>query len=213
MIDWLNLAQGLSHLLVASVSSYGAWVYGLIFAMIFLQIGVLPLFILPGNPFLVLCGALAAAQVFQLAAVLCSLFAAAVLGSLLNFSLARVLGRRLEDQPPRWLDQAMVQRTRRFCERYGRLAFLLTPYIGVVRTLAPFVAGAARMNTRLFVLDVTLGAALWVSSLVLLGYQLGRMDWLQAWLPVFISAGIALGIAGLLLGAILHRLNIGGNKS
>lgn len=185
---------------------YGWLVYGLLFAVIFLEIGVLPLFFLPGDPLLFICGALCASGEISLWGTLPALFFAAVAGSLLNFHLARGLGHRLLAKPPRWLDPAALEKAHRFYERHGGLTFLLSPYVAVVRTFAPFVAGVSDMTPRRFTVVMISGAALWVLSLVLAGYFLGNIPLVRENMSLIILTGIGLGLGSLICGSLVRYL-------
>jgi len=181
---------------------HGDWAYALIFAMILLELGVLPMFFLPGNPFVFVCGAFCAQGVMQLPLAAAALWMGMVLGSMLNYVLGRGLVRGIEHWHWRWPDRQALERTHLFCERYGAWSFLVTPYLAVVRTCAPFVGGVARMSPGRFLLGVTGGATLWVLPLLGLGFLFGNQPWVRANFASFIWGGIALGLGGLVIAAI-----------
>ncbi len=187
------------------MAAHGAWVYVFIFLMIFLELGVLPMFFLPGNPFVFVCGAFCAQGVMDFPSVAGALWLGMVLGSLLNYATGRGLLRGIEHWHWPWPDRQALARTHAFCERYGWWSFLLTPYLAVIRTCAPFVGGVARMSPGRFVFSVGLGSALWVLPLLTLGYTLGGIAVLQQHFAQLVWGGIALGLALLTLAALLRR--------
>lgn len=188
---------------------YGWLVYGLLFAILFFEIGVLPLFFLPGDPLLFICGSFCATGALSLWATIPALFFGTVLGSLLNFTLARALGHQLVARKPRWLDPTALARTHTFYERHGGLTFLLSPYIAVVRTFAPFVAGLSDMRPTHFTSAVIAGATVWVLSLVLAGYFVGDVPLIRDNMNVIVLAGIAIGTGSLIIGVIARAIRRG----
>lgn len=183
---------------------HGAWVYGFIFLMIFLELGVLPMFFLPGNPFVFVCGAFCAQGVMDFPSVAAALWLGMVLGSLLNYATGRALLRGLEHWRWSWPDRQALERTHAFCEKYGIWSFLITPYLAVIRSCAPFVGGVARMSLGSFVISIVLGSALWVLPLMSLGYALGNLSAVREHFGSLVWGGIALGV-GLLSAATVLR--------
>ncbi|MBI3148710.1 MAG: VTT domain-containing protein [Betaproteobacteria bacterium] len=183
------------------LAAYGAWVYALIFTLIFLELGVLPLFFLPGNPFVFVCGAFCAQGVLNLGAVGAALWLAMVTGSLLNYVTGRALANGLDHWHWRWPDRAMLARTHDFYEAHGGLTFVFSPYLAVIRTCAPFVGGVAQMSPLRFLLCVSLGAVLWVVPLLAAGYVFGNLPGVQAHFAALVWGGIALGLGALGLAA------------
>lgn len=187
-----------------AIAQYGTLVYFMLFAIVFCEMAFLPLFFLPGDPLLFICGAFCAMGGISPWVVMPVLFVAAVAGSMVNYGIGRRIGRSVFTRDYRWLDRAALRRTHAFYEDHGGVTFLLSPFIAVVRTFAPFVAGAAAMAPRKFVLSVVAGAALWVVTLVVGGYLFGNIPVVREHLSAIVLIGIAAGVGSLVLGGLFR---------
>jgi membrane-associated protein len=141
------------------------------------------LFFLPGDPLIFICGAFAATGALNVWLVIPVLFAATVAGSIVDFLIGRAIGEKVYTADYRWLDKHALQKAHAFYEARGGLTFLLSPFIAVVRTFAPFVAGVSRMTFARFVPVVRDH----MSSIVLLGVGLGVGSLLVSSLWRFVS--------------------------
>jgi len=166
------------------VDQLGPWVYAVIFASIFAEIGLVVLPFLPGESLLLASGTLASLEILDIAALAPLLFLAAFIGMICNFLIGRIAGRRLLSRPRRWLDPARVQQVHDFYERHGALAIAVSRFLPVVRTLAPFMAGVARMETRRLVLLAVVATVAWVGIFLGSGYGLGSADWVRRYLAL-----------------------------
>jgi membrane-associated protein len=203
-MDWLELLWMVLHLdkqLDTAIAHLGPAVYLMLFAVVFCEIAFIPLFFLPGDPLLFICGALCATGALSIWAVTPLLFIACVTGSVVSYQIGRALGERIAGANYRWLDRTALERTRAFYERHGALTFLLSPFIAVVRTFAPFVAGVAHMSFAKFLVSVVAGAALWVLVLVPGGYVFGSIPLIQDHLSAIVLLGIGAGVGALVLGS------------
>ena len=184
------------------VAQYGTAIYAILFAIIFCEIGLLPLFFLPGDPLLFLCGALCASGAINIWELLPLLFVATVTGSVLSYAIGKRVGLQVFNRDYRWLDKAALNRSRTFYERYGRITFLLSPWIAVVRTFAPFIAGVSTMGFPKFMVSVSGGALLWVGGLLVGGYFFGNVPIVRDHMSVIVLSGIAAGTAALVVGGV-----------
>ncbi len=209
IMDSMSLWQLLLHFdqhLGAAIAHYGPFVYALLFVVVFAEIGVLPLFFLPGDPLLFLCGAFCASGYLNLWVLMPVLFVAALGGSLLNYSVGRVIGVRVLSRQLRGVDQAALQRTHAFYAEHGDVTFLLSPFIAVVRTFAPFVGGIAGMSAARFVLAAAAGALLWSVSLPVLGYFFGNVPQVRDHMGAIVLSGIVLGVGALVATQLWRRV-------
>lgn len=200
----MSLLHTLLHLdqtLGSVIAQYGTLAYVVLFAIVFCEMGLVPLFFLPGDPLLFIGGALSAAGALNLWLLMAVLFAAAVSGSTLNYGIGHALGQKVFTQELKWLNRDALERTRAFYEKHGGITFILSPYIAVVRTFAPFVAGVSAMTWSKFQLFNSAGAALWVISLVLGGYFFGNIPLIRDHLNGIVLLGIGLGVGALMVGA------------
>ena len=202
LAELLDIALHFDRHLGSIVAQHGLLAYALLFAIIFVEIGILPLFFLPGDPLLFISGALCATSSMNIWAVMATLFVATVLGSALNFWIASAVGHTLLARERRWLDREALERTRVFFAHRGAATFLLSPFIAVVRTFAPFVAGVAGMSFGRFAAFVAGGALLWVVVLVPGGYWFGNIPVVHDHLGAIVIVGIAAGLGSL----VVHRL-------
>ena len=181
------------------VAEFGMWVYVALFATVFAETGLIVLPFLPGESLLVTSGTLAGAGILTIYLLWPTLFLAAFLGDLCNYGIGRFLGRHLLSKPRRYLKPEHVAAAHDFYERYGGRAIVFARFLPIVRTLAPFVAGAAGMSWHRMVMYAALAAGLWVTLFVGAGYWFGTVPWVKDYLAL-VLAGIA--FASLLPGVI-----------
>ncbi|HEY8024176.1 MAG TPA: VTT domain-containing protein [Burkholderiaceae bacterium] len=198
----LHIDQSLKLL----VGEYGVAFYLILFVVIFCETGLLPLFFLPGDPLLFVCGAFCASGALDLWLLMPTLFVATFGGCMLNYAIGRYIGAKAYTHNYRWLDRNALNRTHAFCEKYGGRTLLISPYIAVIRTFAPFVAGVSAMRIDKFAWANFGGAALWVVGLVVGGYLFGNIAVIRDHLNALVLAGAAIGLGALLLGTVLRLL-------
>jgi membrane-associated protein len=161
--------------------SYGAWIYGILFLIIFAETGLVVTPFLPGDSLLFATGALAATGVLDIRAVTVLVVAAAILGDAVNYAIGRSAGTRIlhlastDPRWARWINPAYVARAHEFFERHGGKAIVLGRFMPIVRTFVPFVAGIAEMSYPAFALYNVAGALLWVGICVGAGYLFGNV--------------------------------------
>lgn len=188
------------------VQAYGAWVYALLFLIIFTETGVVVMPFLPGDSLLFVVGTLAGAGLLNLPLVMLLLIAAAVLGNQTNYSIGRRLGPRVfQWEDSRFFNKRAFERAHAFYERYGGITIVLARFMPFVRTFAPFVAGVAQMTRRRFTVYDVSGGTLWVGSLVGAGYLFGNLPWVKHHLDKIIWAMILLPGLFILVGAWRSR--------
>jgi len=162
------------------VQSYGAWVYALLFLIVFVETGVVVMPFLPGDSLMFVVGALCGVGLLNLPLALGVLLAAAILGDQSNYTIGRYFGNRVfawEDS--RWFNRKAFDQAHAFYERYGGITIVIARFMPFIRTFAPFVAGVAHMNRVRFSAFNVLGAVLWVVGIGLAGYWFGNIDWVQ----------------------------------
>ena len=177
----IDLFLHLDKHLEAVVSQYGVWVYALLFAIIFVETGLVVMPFLPGDSLLFVCGTLAAVGGLSLPLLIALLITAAVLGDALNYSIGRRIGPRVWTfEQSRWFNRKAFERANAFYERHGAVTIIVARFLPFVRTFAPFVAGVAAMSYRKFALYNLVGGVIWVVSLTGLGYLIGNLPWVKA---------------------------------
>ncbi len=184
--------------LATFVHAYGAWVYALLFAIVFVETGVVVMPFLPGDSLLFVAGAMCAAGLMSLPLVIGLLWLAAVLGNQSNYTIGKAIGPRVfawEDS--RWFNKRAFDQAHAFYERYGGVTIIAARFMPFLRTFAPFVAGVAQMTRRRFSLYDVTGGALWVGGVTLAGYLFGNIPWVKEHLDKIIWAAIL--VPGLLV--------------
>ncbi|MCX6371727.1 MAG: VTT domain-containing protein [Actinobacteria bacterium] len=203
MIEYvLHLDVHLAELAV----QLGPWAYAAVFATIFAETGLVVAPFLPGESLLLTSGTLAGADILEIAVLAPLLFAAALLGDVCNYLIGRFVGRRILSKPRRHIRPEHVAKAHEFYERHGGMAIVLARFLPIVRTLAPFVAGVARMEFHRLLFFAAIAAALWVTIFLGAGYWFGTAQWVQDYLAVaLVVIVVASALPGLIVWT-LHRL-------
>jgi len=184
------------------VGAYGAWVYALLFAIVFVETGVVVMPFLPGDSLLFVAGALCGLGLMSLPATLLLLVLAAILGDQVNCAIGRRVGARVfRWEQSRWFNRRAFDQAHAFYEKYGGITLILARFMPFLRTFAPFVAGVARMTRSKFVAYNASGAVLWVAGITFVGYLFGNLPWVQEHLDKIIWAAILIPGLIVLFGA------------
>jgi len=181
------------------VAMHANLVYLILFLVIFLEIGVLPFFFLPANPFLFVCGAVWAASSLNIWLLLAVLIVAAILGNLTAYWLGKTVGQAFFVDYLKWPNQAALDKTHVFYDKHGEKGFLGALFLPVIRTVAPFLAGVTQMHFLKFARSSSIGAVLWVLVCVLAGYFFGNIPIVKNHLGAITIAGLGLVIVAVLL--------------
>jgi membrane-associated protein len=188
------------------VQNYGAWIYVLLFAIVFVETGVVVMPFLPGDSLLFIVGALCGVGLISLPVATVVLLVAAILGDQCNYSIGRHIGPKVfQWEDSRWFNKRAFDQAHDFYERYGGVTIILARFMPFVRTFAPFVAGVAEMNRRKFTAFNVAGALIWVCGLVGAGYLFGNFDWVKANLSKIIWAMILVPGLMVIFGALKAR--------
>jgi membrane-associated protein len=160
------------------VATYGGWIYGLLFAVVFAETGFVVTPFLPGDSLLFAAGALCATGHMNIYGTIALLAAAAFTGNAVNYAVGRYIGPRAFHAgavSERLLNPEYLRRAHAFFEQYGGKAIVLGRFVPIVRTFVPFVAGAASMSTPAFMFYNLVGAGAWVILCTLAGYVFGNI--------------------------------------
>ena len=186
--------------LAAFVAQHGAWVYALLFAIVFTETGVVVMPFLPGDTLLFVVGAIAAAGGMDIATVMGVLVAAALTGDNVNYWIGRWAGPKVfRAEESRWFSRRHLERTHAFYERHGGKAIVIARFVPIVRTYVPFVAGIGSMAYARFLAYSVAGAVLWVVSLCLLGYWFGNFPLVKDNLGVVVVLIVTLSMTPLVV--------------
>lgn len=193
LLAWAwDLAVHLDVHLEAFVREHGAWVYALLFAIVFCETGLVVTPFLPGDSLLFVVGTLAAVGGMDIALVMAVLIGAALCGDNVNYWIGRWAGRRLAE---RWINPAHLQRTHNFYAKHGGKTIIIARFVPIVRTYVPFVAGLGAMAYGRYLAYCVLGAMLWVGSLCLAGFFFGNIPAIRNNLTVVILAIVLVSVS------------------
>jgi membrane-associated protein len=171
------------------VAQYGAWVYVLLFAIVFTETGVVVMPFLPGDSLLFITGALCGVGLIHLPLAMLVLLAAAIVGDQCNYMIGRYFGPKVfQWEDSRFFNKKAFDKAHQFYETYGGVTIILARFMPFIRTFVPFVAGVAEMTRSKFTMYNVAGAVIWVVGLCLAGYFFGNMPWVQANLSKIIWA-------------------------
>jgi membrane-associated protein len=216
MIDQLlAILHDLPGFLDGFIADYGAWVYALLFAIIFAETGLVVAPFLPGDSLLFTVGALAARGSMNIWLVSFLLLVAAVLGDAVNYHIGRFIGPRVFKKEAtgakptlleKLLNRKHLDRAHAFFEKYGGKAVILARFVPIVRTFIPFVAGAGAMNYSKFFLYNVVGAIAWVGICVGAGWIFGNHPWVQENFEAVILAIIVVSIIPMAVEFVLAKV-------
>lgn len=196
-MEWLaaftDLVLHLDKHLLFFVQQYGNWVYALLFAIIFVETGVVIAPFLPGDSLLFVAGALCVTEGMNLPLLIVLLMVAAILGDAVNYSVGRWFGDALMRRT-RLISPEKIKYTQDFFEKHGPKTIVIARFLPIVRTMAPFVAGFSGMQAKRFLTYNVTGGILWVVSLTVAGYLFGNIPFIKNNLTAVILLIIVLSI-------------------
>jgi len=170
------LDQSLAQL----AGQYGPWLYGILFAIIFAETGLVVFPFLPGDSILFISGTVVAVAGLNIHVLVVVLIAAAILGDSVNYGIGHYIGPRVFHEPEsRWFKRAYLLKTQAFYAKYGGITIIIGRFVPIIRTFAPFLAGVAGMSYPRFLCYNVVGAVTWIASLVYAGYLFGNIPWVK----------------------------------
>lgn len=176
MTQLLDYFLHLDRYLIQLTAWAGNWSYGILFAIIFCETGLVITPFLPGDSFLFAAGSLAAVGGLNIYVLMVVFLVAAFSGNEMNYQIGKHLGVRLVEGPfKRVIDKRHLAKAEKFFERYGNKAVVVSRFIPIVRTFVPFIAGITKMDYREFAMANLIGAVLWVGAFTAGGYFFGNI--------------------------------------
>ena len=192
--------------LAALVADYGAWIYVILFLIVFCETGLVVMPFLPGDSLLFVAGALGALGGMHIHLLVGLLIVAAILGDTLNYHVGKHLGHRLVARPDsRWFHHEWLDRTHAFYDRHGGKTVVIARFVPIVRTFAPFVAGMGSMAYGRFLRYNVLGGIAWVTSFAYAGYWFGNVPVVKQNLSLLIVAIVGVSMLPGVVGYLRHR--------
>ena len=188
--------------LEAFVQANGVWVYVLLFAIIFVETGLVVMPFLPGDSMLFVVGAMCGVGLMDYGLSVALLVTAAIAGNQTNYTIGHYFGPKVFAwENSRFFNRQAFDQAHAFYERYGGITIVAARFMPFLRTFAPFVAGVAQMTRRKFTLFDVTGGMLWVGSIVTAGYFFGTIEWVKLNLQKIIRAMILIHGALAIYGA------------
>jgi membrane-associated protein len=198
---FIDIVLHLDKHLAVLVQHYGLWIYVILFAIIFSETGFVVTPFLPGDSLLFVAGALAALGGMDIGVLIAVLIAAAALGNMLNYQIGRFLGPKVfQWENSRFFNKVALEKTHAFYEKHGGKTLVLSRFLPLFRTFAPFVAGIGAMTYARFTLFNLIGAILWAGSLTLAGYFFGNLPWVQENLTAVILGIVVVSLIPVVIG-------------
>jgi len=208
-MDWIQfLMDFVLHIddhLFMIVRNYGAWTYAILFLIVFAETGFVVTPFLPGDSLLFAAGALAATDALNPLLLGGLLFVAAILGDTINYSAGSYFGTRIFKEDARIFKIKFLHKTEDFFEKYGGKTIVIARFVPIVRTYAPFVAGASSMDYSRFIFYNILGGALWVGLFTTVGYLFGNLPAVKNNFSLTVMAIIVLSLVPILVELIKSR--------
>jgi len=188
------------------IQSYGAQTYALLFAVVFLETGVVVTPILPGDSLLFAAGSFAGLGALRLWPLFALCCAAAILGDTANYAIGAYLGPKVFHYPrSRFFNPQHLRKTHEFYEKYGGKTIIIARFIPISRTFAPFVAGVGKMTYARFLSYNIIGGLLWVSVCVFAGYFFGNLAFVKKNFSVVILAIVVISLLPAVIEYLRHR--------
>jgi len=198
---FIDIILHLDKHLAVLVQDYGVWIYAILFAIIFSETGFVVTPFLPGDSLLFVAGGLAALGGMDITILVGTLVVAAALGNMLNYQIGRYIGPRVfQWQNSRFFNKGALLKTQVFYERHGGKTLVISRFLPLLRTFAPFVAGVGAMDYGRFLFFNLLGAVSWVVSLTLAGYFFANLPWVQKNLSLVILGIIFVSLIPVAIG-------------
>ena len=206
LLLFVDIVLHLDRYLGAWVVEYGIWIYAILFIIVFAETGFVVTPFLPGDSLLFVAGAIAAVGMAEaeggmhIGWLLLTLSSAAILGNTLNYHIGRYIGPKVfQWENSRFFNKNALLKTHAFYERHGGKTLVISRFLPIFRTFAPFVAGVGAMNYSRFVMFNLAGGLGWVFSLTLLGYWFGNLPWVRQNLSLLIVGIIIVSLLPMLI--------------
>jgi membrane-associated protein len=180
------------------IQQYGMWTYAVLFLIIFCETGLVVLPFLPGDSLLFIAGTLAGAGLLDIRVLLVGLTAAAILGNTLNYWIGYTFEHRVLEWRFSIVKKEHLAETHKYFEKYGGFTIIVTRFVPVIRTFAPFIAGIGRMRFPVFLGYNIIGGVLWVCLFLLGGFLFGNFPLVQQNFSLMVYAIIAVSFIAII---------------
>jgi len=204
-MEILDILMHLDSNIASFIATHGKLIYLLLFAIVFLEIGVFPLFFLPGNPLIFIAGSFCKIGSLSLLPTLGVLTSAAILGNIFAYQVGKLFGDRINRSQAPWVNKNALLKTKQFYEKYGQWTLMVSPFIAVLRTFAPLLAGVSHMQYKRYLTASSIGTVLWVGLLVSAGQIFSSFSYIQEHMATIVLGGLAIGLAFVVYGLVKRK--------
>ena len=207
----LQLLKDPLNALSQFITDHGTLTYGLLFLIIFVETGLIVMPLLPGDSLLFAVGVLAAATgKIELMVVIPLLIVAALLGDNVNYFVGKFFSKFIKSKEKiLFLKRSHIEQTEAFYEKHGGQAVIMARFVPIVRTVAPFVAGAGSMTYTKYITFCIIGAVLWVTGITSIGYFLGNNEWVKHNFEKVVLGIVIVSVLPMIIGVLKAKF---GNK-
>jgi len=194
--------------LSAIIQQFGAWTYAILFAVIFIETGLVIMPFLPGDSLLFAAGTFAALGALDVRLLIALLAVAAVIGDTVNYWIGHRIGEKaFSREDARFFKKDYLDRTHAFYEKHGGKTIIIARFVPIIRTFAPFVAGIGKMSYGRFLSFNVIGGVGWVVLLVGTGYFFGNIPFIRKNFSIAILAIILISTVPIAVEYFRHRKN------
>ncbi len=211
-MNWiLSLVHFILHIdtyLNDIITRYGAWTYGLLFFVIFMETGFVVTPFLPGDSLIFAAATFAARGTLNPWLIFILVTVAAISGDTANYWIGHTIGAKANTGEVRWIKKEYMDRTHTFFEKHGGKTIFLARFVPIIRTFAPFVAGVSKMSYGYFITWNLIGGVSWVATFTLLGYFFGNIPFVQKNFELVIIAIVLISFIPAVMEALKARQDI-----
>ena len=206
ILKFIDIILHLDKYLSVITANYGIWIYAVLFIIIFLETGLVVTPFLPGDSIVFASGALAAIGAMNVMSLLIIFYIAAVLGDTANYYIGKKIGSGvMEKEKVKFINKNYLIKANNYYEKHGAITIVLSRFIPIIRTFAPFVAGITKMNYRSFIKYNLIGGALWVLLFLIGGFALGNLPIVKSNFSIIVIAIIIISVIPAIVTFIKER--------
>ena len=203
----IDFCLNIDKYLGALITSYGAFVYIILFLVVFCETGLVVTPFLPGDSLLFIAGTFAAQGSLNIFAVVAIFSLAAILGDAANYFIGKKIGQNIiRSGKSRFIKVSHIEKTQAFFDKHGGKTIIIARFMPIIRTFAPFVAGAGKMDYAKFFTYNVVGGLIWAFMLTLAGYFFGNISFIKGNLSEVIYIIIVLSIMPAIISAIVSKI-------
>jgi membrane-associated protein len=202
----IDLILHLDKYLSVIIQNYGAWTNAILFTVVFCETGLVVIPFLPGDSLIFAAGAFAAKGDLNLFVLYFGLIIAAVAGNTVNYEIGKFVGPKVFEMKETWfLKKEYLHKTQSFYDKHGGITIIITRFMPIIRTFAPFIAGIGGMKYKKFMAFNIIGGVAWVSLFTFAGYFFGNLEVVKKNFSMVIYAILLISIMPAVIGFVKQK--------